>query len=213
MAYPLNITTELIKNFNTQEALTILKPALIFILAMVVYSIFIFKFYKFIARKDIFELNLKKYNTSEHPFFKKLFGLIFYIIEFIIFFPIVASFWFIALTILLSFLAREQTIQNVLLVSVALVATIRITSYYSEDLSKDLAKMLPFALLGIVLIDISYFSPSYALEIIKQLPSVWKTIYYYLIFIVSLEFILRILYGIKIFFTSDVDSLKVPIKE
>jgi len=41
------------------QAYLILKPLVIFVLGMVVYSIFIFKFYRFIAKKDVFELNLK----------------------------------------------------------------------------------------------------------------------------------------------------------
>ena len=34
-----------------------------------------------------------------------------------------------------------------------LVAATRITAYYNEDLSRDMAKTIPFALLGIMIID------------------------------------------------------------
>ena len=90
----------------------------------------------------------------------------------------------------------KSAANNILLVSIALVSTVRIAAYYNEDLSKDLAKMQPFALLGIFLIDISYFSFSASLEVIKQIPSFWKIMIYYLIFAIVLEFILRIGSGI-----------------
>jgi len=188
-----NFTELALQNFTVAEAQSILLPVIQFIIGMVIYSIFIFKFYRFIARKDIFRLNLAKYNTSSLGFIKKIMGVIFYVIEYILLFPIFAFFWFLVLVVFMSFLAKTQTISNVLLVAIALVATVRTTAYYHEDLSKDLAKMLPFALLGIFLVDITYFSFDRSFEFIKQLPSFWKTGIYYLLFVIVLEFVLRIL--------------------
>jgi len=85
-----------------------------------------------------------------------------------------------------------------LLVSVAVVAVVRATAYYKEDLSKDLAKMLPFALLGIFLVDVSFFTITSSLDVLKQLPANINLLVYYLAFIIALEFVLRIAYGIKI---------------
>ena len=183
-------------NFSISEAYAILKPLILFIIGMVIYSIFIFKLYRFVARRNIFKLDLHKYNKAKHPLLKKIAGYILYLIEYVFLFPVFTFFWFIVFSILLSFLTREQTVQNILLVSIALVSSIRVSAYYNEDLSKDLAKMLPFALLGIFLIDISYFSFSASLGVIKQIPLMWKTMFYYLIFAIVLEFVLRIGYGI-----------------
>jgi hypothetical protein len=185
-------------DIDINQAYTILKPLLIFAIGMAIYSVFIFKFYKFIARKDVFELNLKRYNSSSHPFIRKTLKMIFYIIEYILLFPVFAFFWFAILTALLSFLSKNSTIQQILLVSVAVVAVVRICAYYSEDLSKDLAKMLPFALLGIFLVDISFFTISSSLDVLKEIPSHINLLIYYLGFIIALEFILRIGYSIKI---------------
>jgi hypothetical protein len=178
------------------EAYSILKPLIIFVLGMAIYSIFIFKFYRFIARKDVFELNLKKYNNSSYPFFRKTISVFFYIIEYILLFPIFAFFWFGILTALLSFLSKNSTIQQILLVSVAVVTVVRITAYYSEDLSKDLAKMLPFALLGIFLVDVPFFTISSSLNVLKQIPANINLLIYYFAFIIALEFVLRIFYSI-----------------
>jgi len=177
------------------EAYTVLKPLIIFIIGMVIYSLFIFKFYRFVARRDIFELNLQQYNKAEHPFLKKTFGSFLYLVEYLLVFPLFTFLWFAVMVVLIAFLAKEQTAQSVLLVSIAVVATVRVTSYYKEELSRDLAKMLPFALLGVFLVDISFFSFASSFTVVKQIPFLWKTIIYYLLFVIVLEFILRIVHS------------------
>ena len=178
-----NMTISALEQFTVSEAQSVLWPVLMFILGVVAYSIFIFKFYRFIARKDIFKLNLKKYNQGNFGIIKKIFGLILYVVEYILLFPLFTVFWFITLTIFMTFLGKEQTIQNILLVSIVLVSAVRITAYYNEDLSRDLAKMLPFALLGVFMIDITYFSFNSSLSALLRLPALWKIIIYYLMFV------------------------------
>ncbi|MFH1439223.1 MAG: hypothetical protein ABIG89_01555 [Candidatus Woesearchaeota archaeon] len=182
--------------FDFNQIYPILKSLVLFVLGMAIYSIFIFKFYRFVARKDIFKLNLAKYNTVEHEILKKTVSVIFYLFEYVFLFPIFTFFWFAILTVLLTFLAKGSGIENVLLVSVAVVGAIRMTAYYNEDLSRDLAKMLPFALLGVFLVDISFFSLSTSIESLNNIPQHVSLIVYYLLFVIMLEFILRILHGI-----------------
>lgn len=183
-------------NLDASEAYVVLKPLTFFLVGVVVYSMFIFKFYRFLARKDVFKLDLKRYNKTSFAFLKKIISVIFYLIEYILLFPIFVFFWFTIMVVLFSFLAKNQPVNNILLVSIAVVGAVRITAYYHEDLSKDLAKMLPFALLGIFLIDISYFKFSESLTVIQQIPSHWHTMLYYLLFIILLEFVLRISYTV-----------------
>ncbi len=183
-------------NLDASEAYVVLKPLTFFLVGVVVYSMFIFKFYRFLARKDVFKLDLKRYNKTSFAFLKKIISVIFYLIEYILLFPIFVFFWFTIMVVLFSFLAKNQPVNNILLVSIAVVGAVRITAYYHEDLSKDLAKMLPFALLGVFLIDISYFKFSESLTVIQQIPSQWHTMLYYLLFIILLEFVLRISYAV-----------------
>ena len=77
--------------------------------------------------------------------------------KYLVLFPIVAFAWFIILTVLLTFLAKTRSLDLILLVSMSVLAAIGVTAYDNEDLSRGLSKMLPFALLGVFLIDISYF--------------------------------------------------------
>jgi hypothetical protein len=174
------------------NAVTILKPLAIYIVGIVLYSLFVFKFYKFLSKKDIFPLNLEKYNTSDHPYIKKFFSVIFYFIEYVLFFPVLVFFWFGVLAGLLVLMSRGQALPNILMVAIAIVGAVRATAYYNEELSKDLAKMLPFAMLGIFLIDITYFKFSESVATLKQATSLYETFLYYLLFVVALEFVLRL---------------------
>ena len=182
-------------------AFDVLKPLLVFVFGMVVYSVFIFRFYRFVASKDIFEFDLAKYEKSSFRAVRVLLHVIFYIGKYLMLFPLLAMFWFLVLTVLLAFLSKNQAINTVLLVSMAVVSSIRVTSYYDEDLSRDLAKILPFALLGVFVVDLSYFRIADSLTSLQLATAEWETIVYYLAFVVILEFVLRLTYPVIRFFT------------
>ena len=183
-------------NLSVIGAMEVLKPLAIFVGGMAIYSILIFKFYKFLAKREIFEIDFDKYKRSKHTVLRKSISVIKYIIKYIMLFPIFTFFWFIFMTVLLAFLSKDNDILNVLRVSIALVSTVRVTAYYNEDLSRDLAKMLPFTLLGIFLIDVAYFSQATAISLLNQTLSKLNLIAYYLIFVISLELALRVIYVI-----------------
>ncbi len=180
--------------FSLEEAIQAAKPLVVFVIGMVIYSVFIFKFYKFIATRDIFKLNLAEYSRSRWEDVKEIIVFLFYILEHIIIFPLFTFIWFIFFSLLLIFMSENHPTDTLFLFSMAVVATTRIAAYYSEELAREIAKTLPLTLLGIFLVTgLSYFSPESALLAIKSIPMMWKTIVYYLLFIVALEIILRIL--------------------
>lgn len=176
--------------FNINEAYDLLKPLGILVLEMVVYTVFVFHFYRFLASRDIIKVDFSRYEKAGLKFGR----FIIYLFQHVLFFPVIIFFWFAVLAVFLGFLGRHQTPESILLVSIALVSAIRVTSYYSEDLSKDLAKMLPFALLGVYLVDQSYFDFSVSLTLIEGLPNYWRLLVYYFAFIMGLETVLRILH-------------------
>ena len=179
---------------SVKEAIQVAKPLVAFVIGMVVYAVFIFKFYRFIATRDIFKLNLAEYSRSRWEDVKEAIVFLFYILEHIIIFPLLTFIWFIFFSALLIFLSENQSVNTLFLFSMAIVATTRISAYYNEELARDIAKTLPLTLLGIFLVTgLSYFSPESALLAIKSILLMWKTIVYYLFFIVSLEIVLRIL--------------------
>lgn len=163
-------------DLSLEEGYTLLFPVLTFIAGMVVYAMFIFKFYRVLARKDIFELNLEKYSTVRFAFLRKTVSSILYVFKYALFFPFLIFFSFAVLTVFLVLLSKKQPLENILMVSISLISAVRVTAYYTEDLSRDLAKLLPFALLGILLVDVTYFSFSDSIQVLLQLPSLWRTL-------------------------------------
>ena len=61
----------------------------VFIVLISVYAIFVWKFYRFLAKRDLLELNLKQYNNVEHSLLNKMLALGLFIVEYIIILPIV----------------------------------------------------------------------------------------------------------------------------
>jgi hypothetical protein len=178
-------------------AYNMLKPLAIFILGLAIYSIIMYNFYRFVAKRDIFELNLRQYNKFEHPAFFKFFAALLYTVEYLLFFPFFLIVWFIVFAAIIISITNNSELQIVFLISMALISSIRILSYYKQTVSKEVAKILPFALLAIFLIDISAFNLENAFSLLKQIPSILNVLIYYLVFVILLEFILRIIYTIK----------------
>ena len=51
------------------------------VLLIFLYSIFIWKLYRFISKKNFIELNLNQYNTSEHPLLAKTLAMFFMLLN------------------------------------------------------------------------------------------------------------------------------------
>jgi len=175
-----------------------------FTAVIVLYSVFVFYFYRFLAKQNIIELNLNQYNQYENRSVVKFFAVIFYLIEYVIILPILTFFWFAVLSILILLLSKGLSISTILLISAALVAAVRITAYVSEDLSKDLAKMLPFTLMAIAITTAGFFDINALFSRITEIPALFSNILYYLSFIVAVELIMRTL----TFFQSVTEEIK-----
>ncbi|MBU0980127.1 MAG: hypothetical protein KJ709_04945 [Nanoarchaeota archaeon] len=190
-----NQTSIAFSTFSVQEGIKQLEPLLVYIGGIVLYGIFIFKFYRFLSSKDIFHLNLQQYGKSSFAALRKFFRVLLYILEYLIIFPLFTFFWFLVMSVILIIISKNYTIDQVLVIAVSLVGAVRVTAYYNEDLSKDLAKMIPFALLGVFIVDATYFSFSASLNNLNGMVFKMKEIIYYLLFVILLEFLLRILTG------------------
>jgi len=192
----INMTNLTSASFSVAEAQSTIKPLVIMIIGVVIYAVFIFKFYRFLARKDVFKLNLNRYSKSFFGFIGKIFRMLFYILEYLIIFPLFIFFWFGFISVAIILLSDKLDVSQILVVAMALVASIRVTAYYNEDLSKDLAKMFPFTVLAVFLLGTTAFSYDIFITNLKIIPSLWKQMLYYLAFTILLEFILRIAHGI-----------------
>lgn len=176
------------------DHLKILPPLFIIALIIAIYSVFTWYFYRSLAQRDILKLNLARYNTSKHPVLIKLLVIFFYTLEYIIIAPIAILIWFSIFSVVFILLAKEIKVGTVILISAALIAAVRITAYFSQDLSKDLAKMFPFTLLGVVILTPGFFNMDTSIVRILEVPLFFREATYYFIFIVALEILLRMSY-------------------
>lgn len=195
--------SEWMANFSIDKLLSgdfsWLVPILYLVISIAIYSILIWHFYRFIAKRDCFKIT-----DTRHP---KIFGFL----KYFCLFPFVAIIFFLGFSLLLLFLTRSIEVDMVLSTSFAIVLAIRITSYYNEDLSKDVAKMLPFALLGIFLVDPSYFNFDVTMSNLNSLPQYVNTIALFVFFTIFVEWILRVLLTIKNIIFSK--KQKIPVED
>jgi hypothetical protein len=157
--------------------------ALFYLIIMIaIYSIAVYHFYRYIARRDCFKPSKRKHSTAIG--FLKYFFL----------YPFVAIVFFIGFSIIFIAITKGETyeIVDIFSISFAVILAIRICAYYTEDLSKDVAKMLPFAILGIFLVDATYFQINVVFDRISTLPEYLNSIVQFLILIILVEWILRV---------------------
>ena len=196
-----NIVESVFHNgLSLETGIKLVLPVLFYVLGMVAYAVFIFKFYRFIASRDMFALDLSSYEQARYLWVRRFLHVVMYIAKYLIVFPAFAFFWFAVLTFILALLSKERAISEVLIIALATVAVIRVSAYYNEDLSRDVAKVLPFAVLGLFLIDASFFEVSKSLNVLKDADDYRESILYYMLFLVALEFTMRLLLGLITFF-------------
>lgn len=188
----LNFYNEFVAAMPTN--LKIIPPVFFITITLTLYSAFVWLFYRFLGRRDVLKLDLKKYNVYKHDAIIKLFAVIFYVVEFLIVAPIVIFLWFIGLSICFIILAKELEVGTVMLICAALISTIRVTSYFNENLSRELAKMVPFTLIAVVLTDPNFWNLSTTIGRISQIPQFFSSSIYYLIFIFAFETLLRLFF-------------------
>ena len=184
------------KGLNVNDALDLLWTASVYTLFMAAYAVFVFKFYRFVASRDMFAVDLSRYEDAGLRWLKSSFHVVTYILKYLILFPIFAFFWFAVLTLILAFLSKGQAFSDSLLIAIATVGAIRVTAYYRESLARDLAKILPFTVLAVFLVDVSFFSVDESIESLKEARDYTEDILYYLLLLIALEFVLRLLKGI-----------------
>jgi hypothetical protein len=150
------------------------------------YALIIWHYYRFLAKRDCFS-----YHNSLHP-------RIINMLKYMFCFPFVAFVFFIGLSLMLLFITKNYEIPILLSTAFALVAAVRIVSYYSEDLARDLAKMLPLAILALFIVDPAYFSFDDIIIRLVSIPLFFTLCIKFILYIVIMEWILRIFLIIRL---------------
>jgi len=172
----------------------------LYMIGMVVYAIFIWHFYRFISKREIIPI---KFNRDESKT-KKSVKIATYAASHAFLFPLIISVWFLVYAFFMFILSKEMPTGVIFLIAITVIGATRITSYYKEDLAKDLGKLLPFALLGVFLTSSSLYADTsnfFSLEDLQkrlsELPLFLSKGIEFVIIISSIEVLLRSIFVIK----------------
>jgi hypothetical protein len=153
-----------------------------------VYAIILGTFYNNFSKQRFFELQ----HTKGESIADQVLHCAALIAKYTFAFPIISFVWFMFLTIFLVFLG-SQDVANVMYISIAVVAAIRITAYWDEGISADLAKVLPLGLLAYFIGDPSFLDASAFEQKFFEITQLLPLSMPFFIYIVLLEWSLRIL--------------------
>ena len=172
-------------------------PTLMAIIAIAVYSGFVFMFYRILAKKDLLTLDLSKYADDFGGKVKKYLRSMLFVVQYIVVVPILIAFWTLVLAVILTLLSDSSDHTRNALIATSVVGAVRILAYWTEDLSRDVAKMLPFAVLGVYLVSSTSVQWSEFRELLESLPELAKSFFSSLVLLAILETLLRIVTTLK----------------
>lgn len=185
-------------NLSVDDAIELLQPVTLYVIGVAVYAVFVFNFYRFVALRDMFQFDVYRFEESRYRALRSFLHIVSYTLKYLIVFPLFAFFWFTVLTLMLTFLSKDRDFADTLLIALATVSAIRFSAYYDEDLARDLAKILPFALLALFLINASFFNFVDSFEMLAEVNEHRESVFYYLLFLIGLEFVLRFGFGFSV---------------
>ena len=172
-------------------------PTLMAVIAIAVYSGFVFMFYRILAKKDLLTLDLSKYADDFGGKVKKYLRSMLFVVQYIVVVPILIAFWTLVLAVILTLLSDSSDHTRNALIATSVVGAVRILAYWTEDLSRDVAKMLPFAVLGVYLVSSTSVQWSEFRELLESLPELAKSFFSSLMLLAILETLLRIVTTLK----------------
>jgi hypothetical protein len=166
----------------------------LFSVVVVLYALFVWKTYRLISRKNILALSLKKYNNLQNAFIHKVLASIIYFLENLFITPIVIFFGFVAFSLFIIFLTEGLELEKILIISSVIIASVRIICYipiYGEKAAQEIAKLLPYTLLGVAIVRGGFLNFENLLISVGRIHTVFEDLLVYLGFLIMLEIILR----------------------
>lgn len=172
---------------------------LFFISGVAVYSIFVWYFYRFISKRELITQHYSK--QGEDKISKS--GIVRYIITYVTIFPLIIFVWFFVLGYFIFIIAQDMPISVAFFISMAVIGVVRIVAYFREDAAKEVAKMIPFAILSLFLTsavmysDPNFLEPDELLEGVDLLVNKPLTVIPYVLTVVMFEWVFRVIFIIK----------------
>ena len=173
----------------------------LYVAGMVGYAIFVWHFYRFIARREIIPIDYDKFDTRGRISPVRVGA---YIGAHVFLFPLIIFVWFFIYSMFMFVLAKDMPMGVVLLIAISVIAATRVTSYYKEDLAKDVGKLLPFALMGVFLTSSAFYTDTsnfFSLDDfedkLKEFPLFVSRVIEFVIIVLIIETLLRAIFVIK----------------
>jgi hypothetical protein len=160
------ITENPVQSFFTPDGTGI--AFLAFIVGIAIYALFVWHFYRFISKRDLFpKLFYVFEKRNEVSIIRKIITVVIYVV----FFPIIIFVWFTVLAFFIYVIAEGMPLYIAIFVSMTIIAVVRILTYYREEAAKEIAKMIPYAILSFVLTSVAiYANPNFFTD--KELGSI-----------------------------------------
>lgn len=140
-----------------------------------------------------------------------------YLFRYTLLLPMFTYLWSWILVMIVAFLYNSREPQEVLLMAMAVLTAVRVTSYYNEDLARDISKILPYGLLGIFLVNLGQVNLEASLALMERIGSERANAFYYWAYVTCQELILRMSYpyvrGINGFIATTVDAQRKRLVE
>ena len=141
---------------------------LLFVIGIAIYALFVWYFYRYISKRDIFPKFFYILEKEEKSTIAKK---VFFITIYLVSFPILIFLWFTVLAFFVYLIGEGMPMHLAIFVSMAIIAVVRILAYYREEAAKEIAKMIPYAILAFFLTSAAvYEDPSFFTE--KDLGSI-----------------------------------------
>ena len=172
-------------------------PTLMAIIAIAAYSGFVFMFYRLLAKRDLLTLDLKRYEDSMTGRIRVFFRSLLFVAQYVLLIPILIGFWTGVMATILTLLSDSSDHSRNAMIATSVVGAVRILAYWTEDLSRDVAKMLPFAVLGVFLVGSTSVNFSEFKALYSNLPELADAYLNSLILLSILETVLRVGHVVK----------------
>jgi hypothetical protein len=172
-------------------------PTLMAIIAIAAYSGFVFMFYRLLAKRDLLTLDLKRYEDSMTGRIRVFFRSLLFVAQYVLLIPILIGFWTVVMATILTLLSDSSDHSRNAMIATSVVGAVRILAYWTEDLSRDVAKMLPFAVLGVFLVSSTSVNFSEFEALYSNLPELADAYLNSLILLSILETVLRVGHVVK----------------
>jgi len=156
--------------------------------SLFVISLFTWFMYTRLSKRDLFRIESpgKRISWSDKAA---------YILKYIFFFPLFTFGWYLVFVACLRLLTQTFSMEEIMFLGIVLISAIRISAYVSERMAEDLAKLLPLALIVLIIIDYGQIKfASLSQLMIFNDGETLLTLSKYLFFTISLEFVLRTYY-------------------